>query len=226
MAAGGRGGRQPALPGCTGPRGAAPATRCLIGCPRLWDAAAQSYWAVRLGCAARSRRRLTGGLQELAAVVPHRVSVAAGVPARGPACPRRGLHETLGLSGGGERVVAELGQDVAGLPDDLAGLGQGGALAVLAVLDGGVIAVVGSRSAAVGLAGLIHRPAQHRRALPGQPARRALPVRGPYGDVQPGEPDRLAGRGEPARPAQPAGQRQRGHWPGPIQPRRQHPGAG
>jgi len=177
-------------------------------------------------CAARSRRRLTGGLQELAAVVPHRVSVAAGVPARGPACPRRGLHETLGLSGGGERVVAELGQDVAGLPDDLAGLGQGGALAVLAVLDGGVIAVVGSRSAAVGLAGLIHRPAQHRRALPGQPARRALPVRGPYGDVQPGEPDRLAGRGEPARPAQPAGQRQRGHWPGPIQPRRQHPGAG
>jgi hypothetical protein len=40
-----------------------------------------------------------------------------------------------GVSGGGERVVAELGQDVAGLPEDLAGLGQGGALAVAAVLD-------------------------------------------------------------------------------------------
>ena len=40
----------------------------------------------------------------------------------------------VGLSGDGERVVAELGQDVAGLPDDLAGLGQGGPLAVPAVL--------------------------------------------------------------------------------------------
>jgi hypothetical protein len=28
------------------------------------------------------------------------------------------------VSGGGERVVAGLGQDVVGLPEDLAGLGQ------------------------------------------------------------------------------------------------------
>src|SRR5881394_1432978 len=55
-----------------------------------------------------------------------------------------------GISGGGERVVAELGQDVAGLPEDLAGLGHGGALAALAVLDGGVVAVVRGRG--VGLA--------------------------------------------------------------------------
>ena len=47
-------------------------------------------------------------------------------------------------SGGGERVVAELGQDVAGLAEDLTGLGEGGALAVLAVLDRGVVAVVGA----------------------------------------------------------------------------------
>jgi hypothetical protein len=46
-------------------------------------------------------------------------------------------------SGGGQRVVAELGQDVAGLAEDFAGLGQGGALAVLAVLDRGVVAVAG-----------------------------------------------------------------------------------
>jgi len=39
-----------------------------------------------------------------------------------------------GVSGGGERVAAELGQDVAGLPEDLAGIGQGGALAVLGSL--------------------------------------------------------------------------------------------
>ena len=56
-----------------------------------------------------------------------------------------------GVSGGGEGVVAEFGQDVAGLPDDLAGLREGGALAVLAVLHLGVVAVVGGRSAGVGL---------------------------------------------------------------------------
>ena len=47
-----------------------------------------------------------------------------------------------GVSGGGEGVAAELGQDVAGLPEDLAGLGQRGALAVAAVLDLGVIGMV------------------------------------------------------------------------------------
>jgi hypothetical protein len=51
-------------------------------------------------------------------------------------------------SGGGQRVVAELGQDMAGLAEDLAGLGQGGALAALAVLDGGVVVVVGAEARA------------------------------------------------------------------------------
>jgi hypothetical protein len=46
------------------------------------------------------------------------------------------------------------------------------------------------------------------------------------GDVQPGEPDRLAGGGEPAFPSQPAGHRQRGDGPGPVQPRGQHLGTG
>src|SRR5215831_20304812 len=86
-------------------------------------------------------------------------------------------------SGGGERVVAELGQDVAGLPDDLAGLRQAGALAVLAVLDRGVVAVVGGGGAGVGLAGLIDGPAQHRRPLPGQLPGRALAVGTGHGDA-------------------------------------------
>jgi hypothetical protein len=43
---------------------------------------------------------------------------------------------------------------------------------------------------------------------------------------RPGEPDRLAGGGEPARPAQPAGHRQRGDRPGPVQPRGQDLRAG
>ena len=59
-----------------------------------------------------------------------------------------------------------------------AGLREGGALAVLAVLDRGVVAVVGGRGPGVGLAGLVDRPAQHRRPLPGQPARGSFAVRG------------------------------------------------
>jgi hypothetical protein len=53
-------------------------------------------------------------------------------------------HRGKGVSArGGERVVAELSEDVMGLAEDLAGLGQRGALAVAAVLDLGVVAVVG-----------------------------------------------------------------------------------
>src|SRR5271165_2673694 len=125
-------------------------------------------------------------------------------------------------SGGGERVVAELGQDVAGLPEDLAGLGDGGAFTALALLDLSVITVVGGGRAGVGLAGLIHRPAQHLRALPGQAPGRAFTVGGPDGDVQPGEPDRLAGGGEPAGAAQPAGHGQRGDRADPVQPAGEH----
>ena len=43
---------------------------------------------------------------------------------------------------------------------------QGGTLAVAAVLDLGVVAVVRGRGPGVGLAGLVDGPAQHRRSLP------------------------------------------------------------
>ena len=107
-------------------------------------------------------------------MVPHRVSEAAAGPA-GPARSWAG-HRVMerGVSGGGQRAVAELGQDVAGLPEDLAGLGQRGALAVAAVLHLSVVAVVRGRGPGVGLAGLVDRPAQHRRSLPGQPPGRAF----------------------------------------------------
>src|SRR6516225_7713484 len=110
------------------------------------------------------RQRLTAAWRERAAVVPLG-EFGCGGPGRA------GGHVLVTMawrgSGGGERVVAELGQDVAGLPEDLAGLGQGGALAVLAVLDAGVVGVVGGRGPGVGLGRLIDRPAQHRRSLPG-----------------------------------------------------------
>jgi hypothetical protein len=136
------------------------------------------------------------------------------------------MRDGAPTSGGGERVVAELGQDVTGLAEDLAGFGDGGALAALAVLDGGVLAVAGGRRAGVGLAGLIHRPAQHLRALPGQAPGRAFAVGGPDGDVQPGGPDRLAGGGEPPGAAQPADHRQPSDRADPVQPRGEHPRPG
>src|SRR2546429_6095492 len=120
------------------------------------------------------------------------------------------------VSGGGQRVVAELGQDVAGLPEDLAGLGHRGALAAAAVLDGGVVAVVRGRGPGVGLARLLHRPAQHRRSLAGKPPGRAPAVPGPDGDDPPREPDPPAGGRETGVPRQPARDRPA---PGPATPR-------
>src|SRR6266702_1269537 len=69
---------------------------------------------------------LTGLWQERAALCRIGVMMAphARLPPGGTQPGRRSDH--------GERVVAELGQDVAGPAGDLAGLGQGGALAVLA----------------------------------------------------------------------------------------------
>src|ERR1035438_4168666 len=75
---------------------------------------------------------------------------------------------TLAGSRRGERVVAELAQDVARPADDLAGFGQGSALTALAVLHRRVVAVVGGAGPGVGLSGLVHTPAQHRRSLPRQ----------------------------------------------------------
>src|SRR5262245_1716763 len=75
----------------------------------------------------------------------------SGVTGRGGRDEEKGGSQPyLGPRGAG-RVVAELGQDVAGLPDDLAGFGQGGALSVFAVGDGGVVAVAGGRGAGAGL---------------------------------------------------------------------------
>src|SRR5262249_43570323 len=71
-----------------GARGCCPATRCLIGCPRLRGCGRSVLLGRPPGSYGRSRQRLTGGLQELAAVVPPRGRGTAGVPAPGPACPR------------------------------------------------------------------------------------------------------------------------------------------
>jgi hypothetical protein len=87
----------------------------------------------------KGRQRLTAAWRELAAVVPIGESGCGGPGRAGGHV----LVTMVRVSGrGGERVVAELGQDVMGLAEDLAGLGQAGALAVVAVLHLGVVAVV------------------------------------------------------------------------------------
>jgi hypothetical protein len=85
--------------------------------------------------------------------------------------------------------------------------GQGSALAVDAVLGLRVVPVVGGRGGR-GPCRPQDGPAQHRRSLPGQAAPGSFAVGGVHGDVQPGEPDDLAGGREPARSGQSAGQRQ------------------
>src|SRR5712691_3798806 len=108
------------------------------------------------GCPARQGTGgLTGLWREPAAVVPHRMMMAPlADPSTLPVI-------TVAGSRRGERVVAELGQQVARPADDLAGLGQGGALAALAVLHRRVVAVIGGAGPGVGLPGLVHAPAQH-----------------------------------------------------------------
>src|SRR5437773_3999206 len=149
---------QPALPGSAG-RGRCPGDKMIdwVSPPagmRPLSLIRPPAWP--LVCAQRPAAADSGS-RELAAVVPPSGDDGCGCSCPGLACPRAwSVWNKVQVSGGGERVVAELGQDVAGLPDDLAGLREGGALVVLAVFDGGVVAVVGGRSAGVGLAGLIH----------------------------------------------------------------------
>src|SRR5690348_14733566 len=115
--------------------------------PPAGDAAAQSIQAVRLALRGRTVAADSGLAGAGRGYAPSGEFGSGSLT--WPAVPR---VATGGRgSGGRQRVVAELGQDVAGLPEDLAGLGQRGALAVLAVLDRGVVAVVGGRGAGVGL---------------------------------------------------------------------------
>jgi hypothetical protein len=78
--------------------------------------------AVRVALRGRAVRGLTSEWQEPAAVVPDRLTVVLfAVPVR--------VTVMVTGSGRGEGVVAKFGEDMAGLPDDLAGLGDGGAFA-------------------------------------------------------------------------------------------------
>src|SRR5262249_17966907 len=86
-----------------------------LGVPACGVAAAQSVEAVRV---LRGRSGLTGSWRELAAVVSPLDGGAVPGVSRAPAeGHRRGSDDD-------ERVVAEVGEDVAGLADDLAGFAR------------------------------------------------------------------------------------------------------
>ena len=79
------------------------------------------------------------------------------------------------MSGGGEGLVAERAQGVGGAADHLAGHRQGGPVAAEPVGDPPVVGVIGRAGAGGALGGLEQRPAQQRRALPGQVRGGAFP---------------------------------------------------
>jgi hypothetical protein len=114
--------------------------------PGVWGAAAHSLEAVRIGPARQGRGcGWTDGRQELAAVYPHRLIVTP--PLLHNPCGPTVDTPTGGGSGRGQGVVTELTQDMRRPPDDLPCLGDGGAFTVVALLDLGVVGVVGGAGA-------------------------------------------------------------------------------
>ena len=130
------------------------------------------------------------------------IVAAACLPGTGVSRSWIAIGSERGVSGGGEGLVAEFGQNMAGPPDDLAGFGQGGALAVLAVLHLSVVAVVGGGGAGVGLAGLI--TAQRSTGGPCRDSRPGRPLRSEDQTVMSSPVNRTALREEENRSAPPS----------------------
>jgi hypothetical protein len=132
------------------------------------------------------------------------------------------------LGDDGERLVAEVGQQVYRLADDAPGLGQAGPVGVDAFPHGGVVAVAGAPPRAEVLAA--SNSSQRSISGPWRDSRAgtrgaAFVVGGVHGDVQADEADRPPGGGEPVGAAQPGAQRQGGHRPHAVDLVHEHAGA-
>src|SRR5574342_710612 len=126
-------------------------------------------------------RVLTAILEELAVggAPSGRLWCPGPVPLASPGCgllggaPQQGRGQGWGGGSAGgvqdQGVIAEVGQQVAGLAHDASGLGQGGPLAVDAGADRGVVVVVRGAAAGGGLGRLVEQPAQQRWALTREP---------------------------------------------------------
>ena len=102
----------------------------------------------------RPSERSTGRIRRLTASWRELATISVPIGDRGAVIARAGVTGQM------------MAKASSGLPDELAGLGQGGPLAVDTVLDLRIVGVVRGAGPRVGLASLIQAPAQHRRALP------------------------------------------------------------
>src|SRR6266536_5393729 len=131
---------------------------------------------------------------------PQRICVMTGRRARALAwlgsCDRL-LRVRVALDGG-ERLVAELTQDVVGAPTELAGNREAGAVMVDPLGNLQVVAVVGRAGAGGRQRRLEQRPAQQLRPLVREAAGRAFLVRLVDGDVEAGVADGVVGACEAA----------------------------
>ena len=98
----------------------------------------------------------------------------------------------------GERVLAELAEDVIGAPAELAGDREAGAIVIDSVGDLEVVAAVGRAGASGRLRRFEQGPAQDRGSLVGEVPGGALLVGLVDGDVEAGVADGVVGRGEAA----------------------------
>src|SRR5436190_14817141 len=98
----------------------------------------------------------------------------------------------------GERVLAELAEDVVGAPAELAGDREAGAIVIDSVGDLEVVAAVGRAGASGRLRRFEQGPAQHRGSLVREVPGGALLVGLVDGDVEAGVADGVVGRGEAA----------------------------
>src|SRR6266511_2842758 len=161
----------------------------MIGCgPRGWLlTAARSLKAVQAG--GRWRRGVWGSR-------PQSIFVTTGGRARVLVCLGGSSDRLLvrWLLDRGERLLAELAQDVVGAPAELARDREAGAVVVDPVGDLEVVAAVGRAGAGGRLCRLEQGPAQQRGPLVREVAGRALLVGLVDGDVEAGVTNRVVRR--------------------------------
>src|SRR6266542_4211097 len=192
-----------------------------IGCgPRGWLlTAARSLKAVQAG--GRWRRGVWGSRpQSIFVTTGGRAPVLGWL---GGSCDRLLVRWLLDR---GERLLAELAQDVVGAPAELARDREAGAVVAEPLGDLEVVAAVG-RAGAGGRDGrFVQRPAQHFGPLVREVAGRALVVGLVDGDVQAGVADGVVRGGEAAAIAELGQDRGRADWPDPVQALNQRATAG
>src|SRR6266702_5903763 len=183
-------------------------------------AAARSLKAVQAG--GRWRRGVWGSR-------PQSICVTTGGRARvlmslGGSCARLLFRDRF--FDRGERLLAQLAEDVVGAAAELAGDREAGPRVVEPLGDLEVVGVVGRAGAGGGYGRLEQGPAQQLWPLVRETAGRSLIVGLVHGHIEAGVADGVVGRWEPAAIAELGQDRGRAHGPHPIQALDQRAAAG